>query len=509
MNTFKFLLVLLFAGAANAAQHSIGGDTIVNATNGNSFALTQRAAKTSQITYTATNNAIDFTQSAYVSNTAQALRFNLVNLPATATEDRCVITMVGTIGARFTNVADSITWLGPWGVLNAVTNTITVKWTGNALIAWQDPMHGVITPAQWVANTDNFDAGYADELRASSDAARNLTGIIGRPGGQYLAFENVGSFTITLKNSTTSTATNQFLLSADTLVGANQSITLAYDLTTQRWRTIGSVSASGGSITVATRNSETSVVTTTLSVPNGALTDDGGGTASLNYGPALLQSFGINGLQRAPSFWAGNASSTLGVFGDSAVTTAGTAAASAASSTQPQGVRYTTAGTGLNETNGIGGNPLYPANRLPLFFAGRFKLDETNANMGWLGFSSGSITTTTGSGGDVPNPVSSIALLRYRDGIGNGGWYLLTCDGTTVSSNACNVFPTASNVFSCSIFLTSSNCVATINGAAVATNTSNLPLSTSVLRTTMAGICREAAPTVKHFYIYDAVVLPK
>lgn len=239
MNKIVYILVLLAAAlSSQAAQHTLGGDTVVNATNGVASALTQAAAKLFQTTYTSTNPAISFSQSAYWSNNAAALRFNFTDLPVTATEDRCVITLVGPIGTAFTNVVDSITWLGPWGVLNAQTNTITVKWTGGALVAWQDPMHGVATIAQWVANTDNFDAGVNDEVRVSTDAARNLTGVVGRPGGQQLTIENTGSFVITLKNSATSTATNQFLFAQDIALGANQNITLIYDSTSLRWHPI-------------------------------------------------------------------------------------------------------------------------------------------------------------------------------------------------------------------------------------------------------------------------------
>jgi len=237
MNTSKILLALLLAALpVRAAQHTIGGDYVVNATNGIASGLTQAAAKTFQTIYTTTNAAITFAQSAYWSNNSAALRFNLTDLPVTATEDKCVITLVGQIGSQFTNVADTITWLGPWGVLNALTNTITLKWTGSALLAWQDPMYGVVTIAQWVANTDNFDASAYDVVRVSSDAARNLTGVVGRPGGQDLTIQNVGSFTITLKNNVTSTSSNRFLMAQDIALGANQNITLNYDLTSLKWR---------------------------------------------------------------------------------------------------------------------------------------------------------------------------------------------------------------------------------------------------------------------------------
>lgn len=262
MNILKVLVAVLVAVLPlKAVQHTIGGDTIVNATNGVANALVQTAAKTAQTNYTATNVVINFAQAAYWSNTSPALRFTLTNIPASTTEDRCVITLIGTIGAQLTNVIDSITWLGPWGVLNAQSNVIMVRWSGGRLWAWQDPMHGVTTPAQWVANTDNFDAGVADEVRASSDAARNLTGIVGRPGGQYLVFENVGAFTITLKNSVTSTATNQFLLNADLPVLANQSVGLVYDLVSSRWRAIGVGSSSGAGAPTGTMVSSGASIT--------------------------------------------------------------------------------------------------------------------------------------------------------------------------------------------------------------------------------------------------------
>lgn len=90
----------------------------------------------------------------------------------------------------------------------------------------------VISPAQLTANTDNWNPtglSTARVIRFSTDAARNLTGIVAQPDGTVLTLRNVGGFTCTLKNLVTSTAANQFALPADIALAPQQAVTLWYD----------------------------------------------------------------------------------------------------------------------------------------------------------------------------------------------------------------------------------------------------------------------------------------
>lgn len=99
---------------------------------------------------------------------------------------------------------------------------------------------GVITPAQIVANTNDYNVDklwLVSRLRLSTDASRNITGLFGGYDGRIIIIHNVGSFDIVLKNQdANSTAANRFVFGADLTVGAEQSVALWYDGVTARWR---------------------------------------------------------------------------------------------------------------------------------------------------------------------------------------------------------------------------------------------------------------------------------
>lgn len=97
----------------------------------------------------------------------------------------------------------------------------------------------VHTPTQIAANTDDW-AGIsatATVARVSSDAARNLTGIVAPSGARTITLVNVGAFTITLKHDVTSTAANRFFGpgAADFALTQYSSATIRYDVTLTRW----------------------------------------------------------------------------------------------------------------------------------------------------------------------------------------------------------------------------------------------------------------------------------
>lgn len=95
------------------------------------------------------------------------------------------------------------------------------------------------TQAQFTANQNNLAITTRSTWqRWSSDAARDVTGIVAGQSGEEHVIINVGSFNIVLKHQVTSTAANQFLNStgADITLAPNEAADIMYDATTARWR---------------------------------------------------------------------------------------------------------------------------------------------------------------------------------------------------------------------------------------------------------------------------------
>lgn len=101
---------------------------------------------------------------------------------------------------------------------------------------------GVVTPAQITANTNDYTpTGLASArvLRLSTNASRNLTGIVAQPTGTVLSLCNVGASDLVLVHeSGASLAANRFVLpgSANLTLTANGAAQLIYDGTSARWR---------------------------------------------------------------------------------------------------------------------------------------------------------------------------------------------------------------------------------------------------------------------------------
>jgi photosystem II stability/assembly factor-like uncharacterized protein len=74
-------------------------------------------------------------------------------------------------------------------------------------------------------------------LRLTSDASRTITGLAGGADGRVVTILNVGSNPIVLANQNTSSDTaNRFAIGTNLTIGADQSASLIYDATSQRWR---------------------------------------------------------------------------------------------------------------------------------------------------------------------------------------------------------------------------------------------------------------------------------
>lgn len=111
------------------------------------------------------------------------------------------------------------------------------------------------SPTQITSNQNNYSASLtAGAIRLSSDASRNITGIIapstdGYIQGHVMVLQNIGSNNIVLKNEdTNSTSANRFAFGSDVTISANQSHTIIYDETSQRWRSLVTGAGSSGAI---------------------------------------------------------------------------------------------------------------------------------------------------------------------------------------------------------------------------------------------------------------------
>jgi hypothetical protein len=101
---------------------------------------------------------------------------------------------------------------------------------------------GTLTPQSLGGDVNDYNpAGLASAVALRIDAGgadRNITGLAGGTDGRLVTVTNVGGTNVlTFKNqSSASTATNRFLLAADTQIAPNTSLALRYDGVTGRWR---------------------------------------------------------------------------------------------------------------------------------------------------------------------------------------------------------------------------------------------------------------------------------
>lgn len=127
-------------------------------------------------------------------------------------------------------------------------------------------MAGVITPAQITINQNDYAPAdsvtatkttvLASILRLSSDASRNVTGIVDPRDGVVKTIINVGANPIVLKNADAgSTAANRFDFGSDITLAAKQSAKIRYDGTDSRWKleaATAGASVAAGAVTAQT-----------------------------------------------------------------------------------------------------------------------------------------------------------------------------------------------------------------------------------------------------------------
>lgn len=156
----------------------------------------------------------------------------------------------------------TVTINGPSATSIAVSaGNITVN-ADNTSIVHRLALTGDNTPAQITANQNDYNpTGLADNqrLRLSTDASRNITGIVPQNGdGDVLTLFNVGSFDIVLTDEDAlSAAANRFdFAGSNHTLTPGKSMTLVYDDTDNRWRPISFIPEVGSSGVTATNGAD-------------------------------------------------------------------------------------------------------------------------------------------------------------------------------------------------------------------------------------------------------------
>lgn len=149
------------------------------------------------------------------------------------------------------------------------------------------PQHLTISPAQLTANQNDWaptNILRARLIRVSTNASRDLTGIVAQAPGRTITLVNVGSNDLVLKDASgSSSAANRFALNGDITLGADHGAVLFYDGTTARWRVSGQyVAAGGGGSTASTTEVLTGTDTAKSVTPDAlaALWEQGSNVAS-------------------------------------------------------------------------------------------------------------------------------------------------------------------------------------------------------------------------------------
>jgi hypothetical protein len=117
--------------------------------------------------------------------------------------------------------------------------SLTINGLLRATAADQCATAGSVTPAQIAGNKNDYEPTAQLLQRWSSDASRNVTGMVAGVDAELRIVANVGSFDIVLKNAdSASAAANRFAMTsgADVTLTAGQMAMAVYDSTTARWR---------------------------------------------------------------------------------------------------------------------------------------------------------------------------------------------------------------------------------------------------------------------------------
>ena len=132
----------------------------------------------------------------------------------------------------------------------AIAGSVLVKQSGVGDVLYEIPLApsvltgNIISPTAISSSINNYSpTNFADAkiLRLTSTAAISITGFAGGTVGRVFYLQNVGTNNITLLHESASSATaNRFALAnnTDIIVRPNGGVTLWYDNTSARWRTV-------------------------------------------------------------------------------------------------------------------------------------------------------------------------------------------------------------------------------------------------------------------------------
>ena len=256
------LVLVSIDSATNTLQYTNGSEFIANFVSPEDYfssvpvgAVVLGDVRLESDSTTVTQDMIDGRRRAFLQST-------IAQAPADA--DYLVKTANATLTAeRVVTDTTSIVWDWATGgqakaTRAALTGDATASAGSNAVTVVQASgafaLTGDISPTQIVANTNDYNPtglSTAAVLRLSTDASRNITGLVGGADGRLIIIHNVGSFDIVLKDeSASSTAGNRFALTADVTLTPDSVAIIQYDSTSSRWRCLSSGSSgSSGTVT--------------------------------------------------------------------------------------------------------------------------------------------------------------------------------------------------------------------------------------------------------------------
>lgn len=147
-----------------------------------------------------------------------------------------------------------------------------------------------LAPAQIVANTNDYSPTglkHAGALRLSTDASRNLTGLVpltvtDSTDGRHITLYNAGSFNLVVQDqNASSVAANRFDLGgADITLAPKQSLSLRYSNTVSRWELLnGSYGQAVSDNAVTARKLATSSFSANSGMVNGTIVESHAGNA--------------------------------------------------------------------------------------------------------------------------------------------------------------------------------------------------------------------------------------
>lgn len=143
----------------------------------------------------------------------------------------------------------------PGAAANALVERFRIGSTGNVWIGSTSPstkldingdlalQFGADYSTTWTANDVSFSGGTTSNVRYNGTAIATITGISWGYDGKILYFHNASSYNVTLSNQSTSSATSNRIITGnnnDIILATDESATLVYDNSSQRWRIINS-----------------------------------------------------------------------------------------------------------------------------------------------------------------------------------------------------------------------------------------------------------------------------